>query len=100
MKVNFTDDMDWVKKSEMEELLLIPMSQPGGRDQGSPRSSTLYDSLITDPNKDVAEVHDRMPVIIVEAKDLELREHRDSKDAGARGLLQKWPASTRMNLFA
>jgi putative SOS response-associated peptidase YedK len=38
--------------------------------------------VITEPNKFVAEVHDRMPVIL-EAKDFERWEHGDPKDAAA-----------------
>jgi putative SOS response-associated peptidase YedK len=58
--------------------------------------------LITDPNKFVAEVHDRMPVIL-SAKNLELWEHGDAKDAAALmkpaadDVLQKWPVSKQVN---
>ena len=57
--------------------------------------------IITEPNKCVAEVHDRMPVIL-EAKDFEQWEHGDVKDAAvmkpaAEDLLQKWPVSKRAN---
>jgi hypothetical protein len=38
--------------------------------------------LITEPNKFVAEVHDRIPVIL-ETKDFEQWEHGDTKDAAA-----------------
>ena len=38
--------------------------------------------VITEPNKFVAEVHDRMPVIL-ETKDFEQWEHGDPKDAAA-----------------
>jgi putative SOS response-associated peptidase YedK len=38
--------------------------------------------VITEPNKFVAEVHDRVPVIL-EAKDFERWEHGDPKDAAA-----------------
>jgi putative SOS response-associated peptidase YedK len=37
--------------------------------------------VITEPNKYVAEVHDRMPAILVEAKDFEKWERSCSKDA-------------------
>jgi putative SOS response-associated peptidase YedK len=62
-------------------------------------SSTM---VITEPNKFVAEVHDRMPVIL-EAKDFEQWEHGDTKDAAAmmkpaaEYVLQKWPVSKRVN---
>jgi len=38
--------------------------------------------VITEPNNFVAEVHDRMPVIL-EAKDFEQWEHGETKDAAA-----------------
>jgi putative SOS response-associated peptidase YedK len=38
--------------------------------------------VITEPNKVVAEVHDRMPVIL-DAKDFEQSEHGDEQDAAA-----------------
>jgi putative SOS response-associated peptidase YedK len=56
--------------------------------------------VITEPNKFVAEFHDRMPVIL-EAKDFEQWEHGNVKDAAtlmkpaAEDLLQKWPVSKR-----
>ena len=58
--------------------------------------------VITEPNKFVAEVHDRMPVIL-EAKDFEQWERGDVKDASAlmkpaaEDVLQKWPVSKRVN---
>jgi putative SOS response-associated peptidase YedK len=58
--------------------------------------------IITSPNKFVAKVHDRMPVIL-ESKDFEQWEHSESKDAAtlmrpAREMvLQKWPVSKRVN---
>ena len=54
------------------------------------------------PNKVVAEMHDRMPVIL-EAKDFVQWEHGDVNDATALmkpaddELLQKWPVSKRVN---
>jgi putative SOS response-associated peptidase YedK len=63
------------------------------------KSSTM---VITEPNRFVAEVHDRMPVIL-EAKDFEQWEHGEVKDAGAlmkpaeEDVLQKWPVSKRVN---
>jgi putative SOS response-associated peptidase YedK len=58
--------------------------------------------IITEPNHFVAEVHDRMPVIL-EAKDFEQWERGDAKDAAAllipagEDVLQKWPVSKRVN---
>src|SRR5476651_250393 len=58
--------------------------------------------VITEPNKFVAEVHDRMPVIL-EAKDFEQWERGDVKDASAlmkptgEDVLQKWQVSKRVN---
>jgi putative SOS response-associated peptidase YedK len=58
--------------------------------------------VITEPNKVVAEVHDRMPVIL-EPKDFEQWERGDAKDAAALmrpandDLLQKRPVSKRVN---
>src|SRR5215470_12085381 len=58
--------------------------------------------VITEPNKFVADVHDRMPVIL-EAKDFEQWERGDVNDAAAlmkpagEEVLQKWPVSKRVN---
>ncbi len=58
--------------------------------------------LITEPNKFVADVHDRMPVIL-ETKDFEQWERGDVKDAAilmkpaSEDVLQKWPVSKRVN---
>lgn len=58
--------------------------------------------VITEPNKSVADVHDRMPVIL-EARDFEQWERGDGKDASAlmrptgEDVLQKWPVSKRVN---
>jgi putative SOS response-associated peptidase YedK len=58
--------------------------------------------LITSPNKFVAEIHDRMPVIL-EAKDFERWERGESKDAAAlmkpagEKVMQKWSVSRRVN---
>ena len=63
------------------------------------RSCTM---LISEPNKFVAEVHDRMPVILDKA-DFEQWERGDVKDAAAlmkpadENLLQKWAVSKRVN---
>jgi putative SOS response-associated peptidase YedK len=58
--------------------------------------------VITEPNKYVAEMHDRMPVIL-EAKDFEQWESGDARDAAAlmkpadEDVLQRWPVSKRVN---
>lgn len=58
--------------------------------------------VITEPNKFVAEAHDRMPVIL-ETKDFEQWERGEVKDAAAlmkpagEDVLQKWPVSKRVN---
>jgi putative SOS response-associated peptidase YedK len=58
--------------------------------------------LTTEPNKFVAEVHDRMPVILG-PQDFQQWEKGDVKDAAAlmvpaaEDLLVKWPVSTRVN---
>jgi putative SOS response-associated peptidase YedK len=58
--------------------------------------------VITEPNKFVAKVHDRMPVIL-EADDFEQWEFGDAKDAAAlmkpadEEILQRWPVSKRVN---
>jgi putative SOS response-associated peptidase YedK len=58
--------------------------------------------VITKPNKFVAEVHDRMPVIL-EAKDFEQWERGDANDAVALmkpagdDVLERWPVSKRVN---
>jgi putative SOS response-associated peptidase YedK len=58
--------------------------------------------VITEPNKFIAEVHDRMPVIL-EAENFEQWERGDAKDAAAlmkpagEPVLQRWPVSKRVN---
>jgi putative SOS response-associated peptidase YedK len=58
--------------------------------------------VIAEPNKVVAEVHDRMPVIL-EKKDFEQWERGNANDAAAlmrraaEDVLQKWPVSKRVN---
>jgi putative SOS response-associated peptidase YedK len=58
--------------------------------------------VITEPNKFVAEVHDRTPVIL-EAKNFEQWERGDTNDAAALmkpahdDTLQRWPVSKRVN---
>jgi putative SOS response-associated peptidase YedK len=58
--------------------------------------------VITEPNKFVGELHDRMPVIL-EPKDFAQWEHGDPQDAAElmkpcrEDMLQKWPVSKRIN---
>jgi putative SOS response-associated peptidase YedK len=56
--------------------------------------------IITEPNKFVAEVHDRMPVLLAE-KDFEPwldgRAGRDLLRPAPEGVLQRWPVSKRVN---
>jgi putative SOS response-associated peptidase YedK len=58
--------------------------------------------VITEPNKFVAEVHDRMPVIL-ESEHFEQWTFGEVKDAAAlmkpasEDMLQKWPVSKRVN---
>jgi putative SOS response-associated peptidase YedK len=58
--------------------------------------------VITGPNKFVAEVHDRMPVVL-EEKDFEQWEIGNADDAATlmkpagEGKLQRWPVSKRVN---
>jgi putative SOS response-associated peptidase YedK len=65
-------------------------------------NNLLSCTVITEPNKLAAEVHDRMPVVL-EAKDFEQWELGDAKDAAAlmkpagNDVLQKWPVSKRVN---
>jgi putative SOS response-associated peptidase YedK len=58
--------------------------------------------VITEPNRFVGEVHDRMPVVL-EQKDFERWERGDARDAAelmkptGEEVLQKWPVSKRVN---
>jgi putative SOS response-associated peptidase YedK len=58
--------------------------------------------VVTEPNKFVAEVHDRMPVIL-EAQDFERWEQGDANDAAGlmkpapEDILEKWSVSKRVN---
>jgi putative SOS response-associated peptidase YedK len=71
-------------------------------DKESGKAIKSCSMLITSPNKLVAAVHDRMPVIL-EAKDFERWERGDLRDAAAlmkladEKVLQKWPVSKRVN---
>jgi putative SOS response-associated peptidase YedK len=56
--------------------------------------------IITEPNEFVAEVHDRMPVLLAERDyDLWLRAEAGIEllKPAANNLLQKWPVSKRVN---
>jgi putative SOS response-associated peptidase YedK len=61
------------------------------------KSSTM---LITEPNKFVAEVHDRMPVLLAE-KDYEPwlsgKAGLELLKPAAENMLQRWPVSKRVN---
>jgi len=56
--------------------------------------------IITEPNEFVAEVHDRMPVLLAE-KDFESwlngRVGMELLKPAANDLLQRWPVSRRVN---
>ena len=84
------------------EVLTIAAVQDGWIDLATREAVRSCTMVITEPNKFVAEVHDRMPVIF-EATDLEQWERGDAKDAAAlmkpagEDLLRKWPVSKRVN---
>jgi putative SOS response-associated peptidase YedK len=83
-----------------------PVTIAGLRDQWHERPvGTIVKScamVVTDANQFVADVHDRMPVIL-EPKDFEQWEKGDPKDAVALmkpagdDVLQRWPVSKRVN---
>jgi putative SOS response-associated peptidase YedK len=68
------------------------------RETGEPLTSCAM--IIAEPNELVAEVHDRMPVLLAE-KDFEpwLTGEADVEllKPAPNGLLQKWPVSKRVN---
>ena len=70
------------------------------KEKGEPLKSCAM--VITEPNKFVAEVHDRMPVVL-EPKDFEMWERGDIREAAtlmkpaAEDVLQKWPVSKLVN---
>jgi hypothetical protein len=85
--------------------LMIARAQFGGNpncDQRPHKVGQPCAMVITAPNEFVAEVHDRMPVIL-ETKDFEQRERGDANDAAAlkkpadEDILQRWPVSKRVN---
>jgi len=83
-------------------VMTVAAIQDGWVDPATRESVRSCAMVITGPNKFVAEVHDRMPVI-VEAKDFEQWERGDVKDAAAlmkpagEEVLQKWSVSKRVN---
>jgi len=85
-----------------EQLITIAGLWSDWKDKATGDDLKSCTMVVTEPNKFVAEVHDRMPVIL-EAKDFEQWERGDAKDAvalmkpSAEDLLQKWPVSKRVN---
>jgi putative SOS response-associated peptidase YedK len=85
-----------LREQKIEVLAATCMLQPGSEPKplpsagSEPKPLPFLDqlagcSMVTiEPNKYTAEVHDRMPVILVEAKDFEQWEHGDYKDAVSR----------------
>lgn len=84
------------------QVLTIAAVQDGWVDPATREAVRSCTMVITEPNKFVAEVHNRMPVIL-EATDFEQWERGDAKDAAAlmnaagEDVLQKWPVSKRVN---
>ena len=84
------------------QLLTIAGLWSNWKDKATGEDLKSCTMVITEPNKFVAEYHDRMPVIL-EAKDFEQWERGDVKDAtalmksAAEDVLQKWPVSKRVN---
>lgn len=84
------------------QVMTIAALQDGWVDRATGQALRSCAMVITEPNKLVAEVHDRMPVVL-EAKDFEQWERGDVKDATAlmnpagEEVLQKWPVSKRVN---
>jgi putative SOS response-associated peptidase YedK len=84
------------------QVMTIAGIQDAWNDPESGERIRSVSMVITEPNKFVAGVHDRMPVI-VEAKDFEQWERGDVTEAAAlmkpaaEDLLQKWPVSKRVN---
>ena len=84
------------------QMMTIAGIQDAWNDPQSGERIRSCSMVITEPNKFVAEVHDRMPVIL-EAKDFEQWERGDVTEAtklmrpAAEKVLQKWPVSKRVN---
>jgi putative SOS response-associated peptidase YedK len=70
------------------------------KDKASGETLKSCTMMITEPNKFVAEVHDRMPVLLVE-KDYEPwlsgKAGLDLLKPAAENMLQRWPVSKRVN---
>jgi putative SOS response-associated peptidase YedK len=70
------------------------------QDKASGESVKSCTMIITEPNKFVAEVHDRMPVLLAE-KDYEPwlsgKAGLELLKPAAENVLQKWPVSKRVN---
>jgi putative SOS response-associated peptidase YedK len=84
------------------QLITIAGLWSNWNDKASGEDLKSCTMIITEPNKFVAQFHDRMPVIL-EASDFEQWELGDAKDAAAlmkpadEMLLEKWPVSKRVN---
>src|ERR1700680_943363 len=84
------------------QMLTIAGTQDAWVNPQSAQRIRSCSMLITEPNKFVAEVHDRMPVIL-EAKDFEQWERGEVTDAAklmkpaGEKVLQMWPVSKRVN---
>ena len=82
--------------------MTIAAVQDGWIDPATSQAVRGAAMVITESNKFVADIHDRMPVIL-EAKDFEQWERGDVKDAAelmkpaGENVLQKWPVSKRVN---
>ena len=71
-----------------------------GRDNESGETLKSCTMIITEPNKFVAEVHDRMPVLLAEgdfASWLDGSTGPELIKHAANELLQRWPVSKRVN---
>jgi putative SOS response-associated peptidase YedK len=70
------------------------------RNKATGKTLTSCTMIITEPNEFVAEVHDRMPVLLAD-KDFEPwlsgRAGRELLKPAANDLLQRWPVSKRVN---
>jgi putative SOS response-associated peptidase YedK len=84
------------------QVMTVAAIQDGWVDPATREAVRSCAMVITEPNKFVAAVHDRMPVVL-DAKDFEQWERGDMKDAAAlmkpadEDVLQKWPVSKRVN---
>ena len=84
------------------QVITIAGVQDGWTEPQSGERLRSCSMVITDANKFVSDIHDRMPVIL-EAEHFEQWMAGDANDAAARmkpagdALLQKWPVSRRVN---